>query len=84
MSLGIILGSSLLTSEAFKDFQTLSCETEFGKVQYSTGVINRVSVVIIRRHLFDISRSYTMPSQINYKAMIAAFKALGCVKIIGL
>ena len=84
MSFGIILGSSLLTSEAFKYFQTLVCETEFGKVQYSAGEIDHVSVVIIRRHLFDTTRSYTMPSQINYKAMIVAFKTLGCSKIIGL
>ena len=84
MSLGIILGSSLLTSEAFNDFTTQICETEFGSVPYSQGQINSVSVVIIRRHLFDTSRDYTMPSEINYKAMISAFKLLGCTKIIAL
>ena len=80
MTLGIILGSSLLSSKAFNDFATKVFESDFGNVEYSEGVINSVSVVIIRRHLFDKSQPYTIPSELNYKAM----KKLGCERIIGL
>lgn len=84
MTLGIILGSSLLSSKAFDDFHTKVFESDFGDVEYSEGVIHSVSIVIIRRHLFDKSQPYTIPSELNYKAMIMTFKKLGCERIIGL
>ena len=84
MTLGIILGSSLLHSDAFSSFHTAVCETPFGDVTYSEGTVLSRKVVFIRRHLFDASRPYTIPSEVNYKAMFLAFVQLGCTKVIGL
>ena len=82
MTLGIILGSSLLNSDAFSSFRT--AETPFGNVTYSEGTILSRKVVFIRRHLFDPARPYTIPSEVNYKAMFQAFVQLECKKVIGL
>jgi singapore isolate B (sub-type 7) whole genome shotgun sequence assembly, scaffold_15 len=84
MTLGIILGSSLLNSDAFSSFRTAVCETPFGNVTYSEGTILSRKVVFIRRHLFDPARPYTIPSEVNYKAMFQAFVQLECKKVIGL
>lgn len=84
MKLGVILGSSFLRSSAFENFNTHSITTDYGNVQTLEGVIGEVPITIIRRHQFDVNKKYVPPHEINYKAMIAAFKQVGCDKIIGL
>lgn len=84
MKLGVIIGSSFLRSSAFENFNSHSVTTDYGNVQLLLGEIGKVPVTIIRRHQFDISKKYVPPHEINYKAMIAAFKQMGCEKIIGL
>lgn len=84
MKLGVILGSSFLRSSAFQNFNSHSITTDYGNVQVLEGVIGVTPITIIRRHQFDVDKKYVPPHAINYKAMIAAFKQVGCDKIIGL
>ena len=84
MKLGVILGSSFLRSSAFENFNSHSITTDYGNVQVLEGVIGETPITIIPRHQFDVDKKYMPPHAINYKAMIAAFKQVGCDKIIGL
>lgn len=84
MTLGIILGSSLLQSTLFSHLEEVVIETTYGQVKCMKGKIQDKNVVIIRRHQFDVQIDYIPPHKINYHAMIDAFKISGCKKIVAL
>lgn len=79
--IGIIGGSGMDNPELLKDFREISIETEFGKPssKITCGTINNAEVCILSRHGKNHELS---PSEINYRANIAALKELGCNFII--
>lgn len=84
MTLGIILGSSVLDSTIFQNLEPELVHTEYGDVKTMKGIVKETPVMIIRRHQFDPEKAYMPPHAINYRAMISAFKLGGCDKIIAL
>jgi 5'-methylthioadenosine phosphorylase len=81
MKLGIIGGSGLDNPDLLEDYREKEIETKYGfpSSKIICGKLNCVDVCILARHgrKHDIS-----PSQINYRANIAALKILGCTHIL--
>ena len=84
MTLGIILGSSMLDSTIFQNLEQVVVETEYGKVKSMKGIVGNTPVMIIRRHQYDVEKEYMPPHAINYRAVISAFQMGGCDRIIAL
>ncbi len=81
MKIGIIGGSGLDDPKLLEDYEEQEVQTKYGKPSSSIvcGKISGVDVCILARH----GRKHEIPpSQINYRANIAALKILGCDYII--
>jgi 5'-methylthioadenosine phosphorylase len=79
--IGIIGGSGLDDPALLKDARDESVTTPWGEPSspLKMGTIDGVSVVLLARH----GRQHTIPpSQVNYRANIAALKAAGCTHIL--
>jgi 5'-methylthioadenosine phosphorylase len=82
MKIGIIGGSGLDNPNLLENYEEKEVETKFGKPSSKiiSGKISGVDVCILSRH----GRNHSIPpSQVNYRANIAALKLLGCRYIIG-
>ena len=81
LKVGIIGGSGLDNPNLLENYEEREIETKYGKPSSKIicGKLNGVDVCILARHgrKHDIS-----PSQINYRANIAALKLLGCTHIL--
>lgn len=81
MKIGIIGGSGLDDPKLLQNYHEENIDTKYGKPSSSIvcGKISDVEVCILSRH----GRKHEIPpSQINYRANIAALKMLGCTHII--
>jgi 5'-methylthioadenosine phosphorylase len=81
MKIGIIGGSGLDNPNLLENYEEKEIETRFGNPSSKivSGKISGVEVCIIARH----GRKHDIPpSQINYRANIAALKLAGCTHII--
>jgi 5'-methylthioadenosine phosphorylase len=81
MKIGIIGGSGMDDPELIKDYEERAVETKFGNPSSKIvcGSIGGVDVCILSRH----GRKHEIaPSQVNYRANIAALKILGCTHIL--
>lgn len=81
MKIGIIGGSGLEKMDIFQNAREIIMETKFGKPSSPIiwGRINNSEVFIISRH----GRNHEInPSNVNYRANIAALKKLGCTHIL--
>ncbi|WP_010261863.1 S-methyl-5'-thioadenosine phosphorylase [Treponema primitia] len=78
---GIIGGSGLDNPDIFSNSQDEDVTTAYGKpsAPLKHGIIGGVPVVLLGRH----GREHTIPpTQVNYRANIAALKAAGCTHIL--
>lgn len=81
MRIGIIGGSGLDNPQILRDGKDIEVETPFGKPSspLKTGFIGNVAVVLLARH----GRHHEIPpTQVNFRANIAALKAQGCTHIL--
>lgn len=81
VKIGIIGGSGLDDPNIIEDVKEIEVETAYGKPSSSlkTGRIGNVEVVLLARH----GRKHTIPpSQVNFRANIAALKEIGCTHIL--
>lgn len=69
----LIGGSSLMSSQIFKDFKPIKIKNKYGR----TVIFRRGDIFFIERHLGDLP-----PHQINFKAYFKALADLGVKKII--
>ena len=79
--IGIIGGSGLDNPDFFSNSRDESSTTQYGESSSALkcGTIGGVEVVLLARH----GREHTIPpSQVNYRANIAALKAAGCTHIV--
>ncbi len=76
--IGIIGGSGLEELPFTKGFKNKIVKTEYGQVAVKQGKINQKTVTFLNRH----GKNYNPPSQINYRANIAAMKNEGVEDII--
>ena len=82
MKIGIIGGSGLEDPKIIDGAHEVSVSTEFGNPssQLTVGKIKGIDVAILARH----GRKHSIiPSNVNYRANIAALKEQGCTHIIG-
>jgi 5'-methylthioadenosine phosphorylase len=81
IKIGIIGGSGMEDPNLLQDYKELEIETNYGKPssKITSGKISGVEVFIISRHG---KKHEIPPSEVNYRANIAAFKKLGCTHII--
>jgi len=79
--LGVIGGSGLYKMEGLEDVETITVETPFGapSAPFTIGTLEGKRVAFLARH--GIGHHIT-PSEINYRANIYAFKALGVERIV--
>ncbi len=80
---GVIGGSGVYQMEALHDVREVDVETPFGPPSdaYITGVLDDVPVVFLARH----GRGHRVsPTQLNYRANIWGFKALGVEYLISI
>ena len=77
MKIGIIGGSGLDNPDLLENYEEKEVETNYGKPssKITSGKIAGVDVFILARHG---KKHEIPPSQVNYKANIAALKILGC------
>ncbi|MEO5327466.1 MAG: S-methyl-5'-thioadenosine phosphorylase [Magnetococcus sp. THC-1_WYH] len=81
VKIGIIGGSGLDNPDIMKDARKLEVDTPYGKPSsaLTTGTINGVDVAILARHGYG----HTIPpSQVNFRANIAALSQHGCTHIL--
>jgi len=81
MKVGIIGGSGLDDSKLLENYEEKQIETKYGfpSAKIICGKLAGVDVCILARH----GRKHEIPpSQVNYRANIAALKLLGCTHII--
>ena len=81
VKIGIIGGSGLDDPKILQDAKEVEVETLFGlpSSTLTTGKICGVEVVILARH----GKKHTiMPSNVNFRANIAALKSQGCTHIL--
>ena len=79
--IGIIGGSGLNNPDILSDPKDENIETLYGEPSSALkyGSIGGVEVLLLARH----GREHTIPpSQVNYRANIAALKAAGCSHIV--
>lgn len=78
---GIIGGSGLYSFSALEDVETIEVETPFGKPSspFVIGKVHGKKLAFLARH--GIGHTI-LPSEVNYRANIYAFKELGIKKII--
>ncbi len=76
--IGIIGGSGVEGLLFTRGFENITVKTEFGTVEIKTGEVEDKRVVFLNRH----GRNYTPPSQVNYRANIAAMKQEGVGNIL--
>lgn len=82
IDIGIIGGSGIYEFDDLEDIEEIEVKTPFGSPsdKIITGRINNLGVAFLPRH----GKGHTIiPSQVNYRANIFAFKKLGINKIIG-
>ena len=81
VKIGIIGGSGLDDSQLLEDYHEEDVDTKYGKPSSKIvcGKISGVEVCILARHG---KKHEIPPSQINYRANIAALKILGCTHIL--
>lgn len=81
MKIGIIGGSGLDRPELLENYEKKEVETSFGKPSSPIicGKIHDLEVCILSRHGL---KHEIPPSQVNFRANIAALKVLGCTHII--
>lgn len=81
MKIGIIGGSGLDNPNLLENYEEKEIETKYGfpSSKITCGKLNGVEVFILARHG---QKHNIPPSQINYRANIAALKLLGCTHII--
>ncbi|MBM3234326.1 S-methyl-5'-thioadenosine phosphorylase [Candidatus Pacearchaeota archaeon] len=77
MKIGIIGGSGLDNPNLLEDYEEKEIETKYGfpSSKITCGKISGVDVCILARHG---KKHEIPPSQVNYRANIAALKMLGC------
>ncbi|MCL6588700.1 MAG: S-methyl-5'-thioadenosine phosphorylase [Firmicutes bacterium] len=81
IKIGIIGGSGLDNPDILKESRDVEVQTPYGKPSspLKEGKIQDVNVAIMARH----GREHTIPpTQVNYRANIAALKSQGCTHII--
>jgi len=81
MKIGIIGGSGLGKLNLFQNYKELDIDTPYGKpgAAIISGSLLNKEILILARH----GREHTIPpSQVNYRANIAALKACGCTHIL--
>ena len=81
MKIGIIGGSGMDDPKLLQDYQEKEIETKYGKPSSKiiSGKLQDTEVCILARH----GKSHEIPpSQVNYRANIAALKLLGCTHIL--
>lgn len=81
VKIGIIGGSGLDNPDIIKDSRDVSVRTPYGKPssKIKVGKINGVDVCLLARH----GREHTVPpTQVNFRANIAALQKLGCTHIL--
>jgi 5'-methylthioadenosine phosphorylase len=81
VKIGIIGGSGLDNPDILFDAKDVDVDTQYGKPSspLKTGKIGGVDVVIIARH----GREHTIPpTQVNFRANIAALQKVGCTHIL--
>lgn len=76
--IGIIGGSGVEDLLFTKGFESKTVKTEYGEVSVKHGEVAGKTVVFLNRH----GKDYTPPSQVNYRANIAALKDVGVEDII--
>jgi 5'-methylthioadenosine phosphorylase len=79
--IGIIGGSGLDNPSILKSATDIEIKTQYGSPSspLKTGMIDDISVAILSRH----GREHTIPpTQVNYRANIAALKEAGCTRIL--
>ncbi|HMD87633.1 MAG TPA: S-methyl-5'-thioadenosine phosphorylase [Anaerolineaceae bacterium] len=81
--LGVIGGSGLYDISAIKDSQTINSDTPFGKpsAPIVVGTLSGKRVAFLARHGIG---HHISPSEVNYRANIYAFKALGIRRIVSI
>ena len=81
--LGIIGGSGLYALDGLENVRTQAIETPWGapSADLTLGVLNGVELVFLPRHGPGHRVS---PSDINYRANIAALKMVGCTDILSI
>lgn len=80
-SIGIVGGSGLYHMEGLSEIEEVQVETPFGEPSdsYRTGTLEGQQVVFLARH----GRGHTIsPSELNFRANIYGFKALGVERIL--
>ena len=83
MILGIIGSSSFLGSPLFSSFEKKSIQTAYGEVIVHVGKVNSMDVVYISRHECSPGEKYMIPNEVNYKALISAYKECNCDYVLG-
>ncbi len=81
VKIGIIGGSGLDNPELISNYEEKEVETKYGKPSSKIilGKISGVDICVLARH----GKNHKIPpSQINYRANIAALKILGCTHIL--
>ncbi|MGB9613171.1 MAG: MTAP family purine nucleoside phosphorylase [Candidatus Margulisiibacteriota bacterium] len=76
--IGIIGGSGVEELIFTKNFRERKIRTKYGLVPINEGKVENKEVVFLLRH----GKSYALPSEINYRANIAALKKIGVDKIL--
>ncbi|THB72156.1 MAG: S-methyl-5'-thioadenosine phosphorylase [Desulfobulbaceae bacterium] len=83
VDIGIIGGSGVYNIDGFAKSEEIDINTPFGKPSdsYIIGELNGITVAFLPRH----ARGHRLlPSELNYRANIYGFKALGVSHIIGI
>ena len=81
LKIGIIGGSGLDDPKILSNFEEVNPDTPYGKPssKITIGKIGEIEVAILARHG---KKHEITPSQVNYRANIAALKMLGCTHIL--
>lgn len=77
MKVALISGTSIARSNLFDDWTIETVRTEYGETRVKT----RGDLIVINRHGFD---SYLPPHAINFRANIAALRALGVTEAVSI
>lgn len=72
--IGIVAGSSLLSSDVFSSAVELRVRTEFGSVRMHVLESAACTLYMCQRHHASFEADYDLPHKINYPAIAAAFR----------
>ena len=77
--LGVIGGSGVYRVDGLDDARTETVETPWGAVALTLGTRDGVAVAFLPRHGAGHA---TAPSEVNYRANVAALKVAGCTEVL--